>query len=144
MQVTAEEPGGMMKRLYSNLGLPTSGQAEEHNDDLVEDRAVAKSKSFFGKMLTTASNSGFRKKSMARMPSKHSSFARSMSRNGSYLDPTHQYSKHVKKAAMSRQMSVSQLEFRELWTKAGQDGWAEMERDEVVTVNTDQEYGKIK
>ena len=132
-----------MKRLYSNLGLPTSGEVDDNLDE-EEDRTVEKSKSFFGKMLSTASNSGIRKKSMARMPSKHSSFARSMSRNGSYLDPTHQYSKDVKKAAMSRQMSVSQLEFRELWTKAGQDGWKEMERDEVVTVNTDQEYGKIK
>lgn len=90
------------------------------------------------------SSIGVRQKSMARLPSRHSSFARSMSRNGSYLDPSHNYSKHVRQAAISRQMSVSQLEFKELWTKAGASEWEEMDRDEVMQVDAEREYAHVE
>ena len=66
--------------------------------------------------MFSLSLSGF---SSVAQVSRHASFARSMTRNNSYLDPGHKYRRNIAKAAVGRQLSVSQLEFKELWTQAG-------------------------
>ena len=81
-----------------------------------------------------------RTNSLARVMSNSGSFMRADSMNSSFLDPTKSYTKHVRKAAAHREMSLSTLEFSRLWEKAADSGWEEAMKsdDDVVEVDVDE------